>query len=248
MKRTAGIAPVVPLITVVCLAPAVVRLGAAQTTGVHELVFSVLDADGMRYALSLPADYDASRPRPLVLALHPGGGGAPYYGGSFMRHVVEPALRGWAPIIVAPDCPTRAWTSPAAERAVIALLESVMAEYAIDRTRILVTGFSLGGRGAWFFATRHADLFTGAIPMAGSPGDDPLDALGSMPVHIIHSVDDDVVPIGPARAAAEALEHRQHPVEFTELDGIGHFDMGGYVATLSMAGDWMQQRWREAGR
>ena len=95
-----------------------------------------------------------------------------------MRGIVSPALKDLNAIIVAPDCPTRSWSDPAAEQAVMALLQNVMKEYAVDRRRILVTGFSLGGRGTWFMSSRHADLFTGAIPIAGASGDEPLDRLG----------------------------------------------------------------------
>ena len=222
-----------------------VQPGGAQSARVQQLVFPIPELGEMPYALSVPASYEASNPRPLVLALHPGGARTPYYGGAFMRQVVQPALGRWEAIIVAPDCPTRAWTSATAERAVLALLDAILEDYAIDRDRILVTGFSLGGRGTWFMATRHPDVFSGAIPIAGSPGDDSLDALGSMPVHIIHSRDDDVVPIGPAREAAKTLEERRHPVRFTELRGIGHFAMGGYINALSQAGAWMMERWEE---
>ncbi len=224
-----------------------VTLGGAQSARVQELVFPIPEGE-MRYALSVPDGYEPGNPRPLVLALHPGGGRAPYYGGAFMRQVVGPALRDWEAIIVAPDAPTRRWTSATAERAVIALLHAVMEDYAVDRDRILVTGFSLGGRGTWFMATRHADLFTGAIPIAGSPDDDALDGLGSMPVHIIHSQDDEVMPFAPTLAAAQTLEDRRHPVRLTALDGVGHFAMGSYIEPLRLAGDWMRARWDAAGR
>ncbi|MDP6607425.1 MAG: prolyl oligopeptidase family serine peptidase [Dehalococcoidia bacterium] len=197
----------------------------------------------MRYAISVPAGYDASDPRPLVLALHPGGGRTPYYGEGFLRQIAEPALRSWDAIFVAPDAPTGRWANATAEDAVMALIDSVIADYAIDEDRILVTGFSLGGRGTWFLATRHADRFTGAIPIAGSPADDDLDGLGSMPIHIIHSRDDEVVAFGPAREAGDALQARDHPVWFTELRGIGHFAMGGYVDPLRAAGVWMLDQW-----
>ncbi len=112
-----------------------------------------------------------------------------------------------------------------------------------DRTRVLVTGFSLGGRGTWFFATGHPELFTGAISIAGSPANEPLDALGDMPIAIIHSRADEVVPFGPAEAAAQALEAAKHPVRFTVLEGVGHFAMGGYVSALRDAGDWIVEQW-----
>ena len=233
-----------PLVVIV-LGLAHAGLAQSARPRVEQLAFPIPDHGEMTYAISVPSDYDGSEPRPLVLALHPGGARSAYYGSMNMRQIFEPALRDLGAIFVAPDAPTRRWTSETADQTVMALLEAVVDEYAIDRTRILVTGFSLGGRGTWFMATRHPDFFTGAIPIAGSPADDKLDALGDMPIHIIHSREDEVVPFGPAEAAAQALEARQHPVRFTALDGIGHFAMGGYVGALRDAGAWMMEQWNE---
>jgi predicted peptidase len=204
------------------------------------------DGSSVLYAISIPADYDPSQPRPLVLALHPGGDRVPYYGGGFMRQIVAPALHDLRPIMVAPDCPSRAWTDPAAEQAVMALLQNVFDNYAVDRRRVLVTGFSLGGRGTWFMASRHPDLFTAAIPIAGSPGNEPVDRLGSMPTYIIHSRDDEVVPFEPAERTARELEQLGRIVRFDALRDVGHFQMGGYIDALRRAGRWVTDQWTRA--
>ena len=96
----------------------------------------------MTYAISLPTTVDrgASDPLPLILALHPGGARSPYYGSGFMRSIVEPALRSWNAIIVAPDAPTRSWATDESDRAVIALIGQVMTQHAVDPERVLVTG------------------------------------------------------------------------------------------------------------
>jgi predicted peptidase len=210
--------------------------------GVQQLTF---DASGVEllYGISIPNRYDPARPRPLVLALHPGGTRMPYYGSAFMRQVVAPALNGLEPIIIAPDCPSRSWTDPESERAVMALIQHTLDTYAIDRRRILVAGFSMGGRGTWFMASRHTDLFTAAIPMAASTGDDPLESLGTIPTYIIHSRDDEVVPFAPAEKTFRALEKMKRPVEFEALSDIGHFAMGGYVESLRRAGRWISNQW-----
>ena len=221
-----------------------------STPRIANEVFSVPEGGEMTYGISVPADArdtgDDSRrsgPVPLILALHPGGARTAYHGSSFMRGIVEPALRDWNAIIIAPDAPTRSWATDVSERAVLALVEEVAARYDIDRDRVLVTGFSLGGAGTWFFATRHADLFTGAIPMAGAIREVSLDGLGSMPVHIVHSRDDEQVPYGPAAEAAAQLEARGHPVKLTALSGVGHYSMGAYIGPLRQAGDWMREQW-----
>ena len=169
---------------------------------VEHLLFNIEGHGEMPYALSVPSNYNPDQPRPLVLVLHPGGARGSYYGSVSMRQLFEPALRDWGAIIVAPDAPTRSWATELSDRAVMGLLGEIINQYSIDRTRILVTGFSLGGRGTWFFATRHSDFFTAAIPIAGSPGAIATTAIGDMPIHIVHSRDDDVVPFEPAAKAA----------------------------------------------
>ena len=224
-----------------------VTLGTLVQTGgqpaIEHLVFNIEGGGEMPYALSIPANYDETDPPPLVLALHPGGKQSSYYGSLNMRRIFEPALRDWGAIIVAPDAPIRRWTDDTADRAVMDVLKQVIDNYAVDRSRILVTGFSMGGRGTWFFATQHPDFFTGAIPIAGSPGDDDVTAVADMPVHIIHSRADEVVPFGPAEEAARALEQGGHVTAFTALENVSHYSMGGYIPALKEAGDWMLDQW-----
>ena len=190
-----------------------------------------------------PGDLSTAKLRPLVVALHPGGERVVNYGSRFMAQVVSPALRDLGAIIVAPDCPTRSWGDAVSDRAVMALIDAVRHEYAIDPQRILVTGFSMGGRGTWFMASHHADLFTAAIPMAAPLGDEPVDRLGLIPTYIIHSVDDQVVPFGPAERNARQLETLGRTIRFEELRGLGHYDMGGYVESLRRASRWINERW-----
>ncbi|MBI3047399.1 MAG: dienelactone hydrolase family protein [Acidobacteria bacterium] len=218
--------------------------GQATAPALLQRSFVVPDGGRVLYGLSVPAGYKAGEPRPLVVALHPGGPRTPYYGFSFLRGIVSPALRDLGAIIIAPDCPAPgSWSDPPGERAVLALVDGVMKEYAIDRRRILVTGFSMGGRGTWFMASRHADLFTAAIPIAGAPGDEPLDRLGRIPTYIIHSRDDQVVPFASDERAARELEKLGRMVRFEALEGIGHYEMGGYVDALARGGRWVMERW-----
>ena len=203
---------------------------------------TVPEVGTITYGISTPGDI-SDTPRPLVVALHPGGERVVNYGSRFMAQVVAPALRDLGAIIIAPDCPTRSWGDAVSDRAVMALVDAVRHEYAIDPKRILVTGFSMGGRGTWFMASHHADLFAAAIPMAAPLGDEPIDRLGLIPTYIIHSVDDQVVPFGPAEQNARQLETRGRTIRFEELRGLGHYDMGGYVESLRRASKWISERW-----
>ena len=227
----------------VLLSAALALLSQSTAPRVQQRTFRAPDGTQVLYGLSIPGGYNARQPRPLVLALHPGGERRPYYGSAFMQGIVSHALDALHAIIVAPDCPTRAWSDPIADQAVMALLQSVLDEYAVDRRRILVTGFSLGGRGTWFMSARHADFFTAAIPIAGSSGDEPLERLGRIPTYVIHSRDDQVVPFDSDERTTRELEKLGRVVRFEALQGLGHYEMGGYVDAFAKAGRWVAEQW-----
>ena len=237
----------------VCALWAALALGGGRVAGqagapapVVETTLQLSDGTLLRYGITAPATTDGGALRPLVLVLHPGDRGE-YYGSSFMQSIVEPALRSWGAVMVAPDVPDRSWATARSEGAVLTLIEHVRSRYSIDPARILVTGFSMGGGGTWYMAARHPDLFTGAIAMAGSPRQVDLDAL-TMPVYVIHSPDDEVVPFAGAEEAYRALSARGHPVELRVLPGLSHYMMGAYVPALRLAGGWMVERWVESNR
>lgn len=204
--------------------------------------FKAPDGSLVRYGLSVPGNYDRSQPRPLVVALHPGSDGSPFYGAAMMRSFFLPGLSELAPIMIAPDAPGGTWTDSRAEEAVLALMTAVAGEFAVDRRRILVVGFSLGGRGVWYLSARHADRFTGAIVMAGRT-QEPTADLAKIPTYMIHSRNDQVVPFDQAEERARALEQMGRPVRFEALAGVGHYQMGGYLSALQRAGRWVSEQW-----
>ena len=222
---------------------------------VHQRTFSfsrVPDVQTLRYGISVPDDYNPDQARPLVLALHPGGERLPFYGSRYLSGFFMAPLKGLGAIVVAPDCPTRTWTDAGAEQAVMALLEEVLREYTIDRRRILVTGYSMGGRGTWFMSSRHADFFTAAITIAGSPEGQPLDSLGRIPTYAIHSRNVEVVPLGPDQRVTEELDRLGRPVKLEVVGGGGHYDRESYMEAFGRAVHWVEEHWqsgqRSAGR
>jgi len=211
--------------------------------GLHNATIDVDGVGTITYGILVPRDYDPEQPRPLVLALHPGGSPGPGYGMQFLRSIAGPARQDWGAIIVSPDAPDRRWANENSERGVMALLDNVRARYTIDAERILITGFSMGGRGTWYLASRHPGLFTAAIPMAARSNTDDAERIGEMPVFIIHARNDEVVPFQPAEELAQAMEQRGQTVHFLPLEDVGHFQMG--VAPLRQAADWVVERWSE---
>jgi predicted peptidase len=229
-----------PLLAVLALS---LQLTDPAPARIHTREFTDSSLGTFDYALTLPAGYDANHPPPLILALHPGSKGMPSYGRWFTLQLVQPALSALGAVVVAPDCPSTAWADPRVDTAVMALLASVMQQYPIDKRRVLVAGFSMGGRGAWFFASRHPEVFTGAIVAAGSTGEEWTAALGTQPTYSIHSRADRVAPFAAAERVARALQSAGRDVHFDALDDISHYELSAYTEALRRAAGWIAARW-----
>jgi predicted peptidase len=237
------------------IAVVAIRLHAAGQTGsgqlvpmlspgVHNRTLSLDGKEGklgVRYAISIPANYSPNNPVPLVLALH--FGGEPYGAGSSVLNIlVRPALQELGAIIVAPDSVGGQWSTAQNERAVNALLDGVLGSYNIDRKKVVVTGFSMGGAGTWYFASKYPDRFSAAIPVSGRPT--PSAEGWRLPVFAIHSRQDEVVPIGPAEERIAELKRAGVRAEMLVLNGISHYETSRFVDGLKKAVPWLREIWK----
>jgi|SRR5579864_6796429 len=245
-----------PLGTITVMALAILFLvpmcAAAQTAGdspvltpgLYSLSLPRADEPAIHYALSIPRNYSPSKPVPLILALHfgVGGGDAAGAGGDMVQILIGPALAELGAIIVAPDSVRGDWSTPENQKAVNALLDVVLARYAIDKKKVVVTGFSMGGAGTWLFAEKFPERFSAAIPVAGRP---PASASGwRLPVLAIHSRDDQVVPFGPTEARIAELRKAGVNAKLIPLSGITHYETSRFRDALRQAVPWLQDVWK----
>lgn len=214
---------------------------AASEPAVRE---EVLAPGGQRYTISIPDGYKPAKPVPLVLALHYGGTVTPYYGKPFLANLVEPALRKLGAIIVAPDCTAGRWTDPQAETDVLALLDHVEKTWAIDPSMTLITGYSMGGMGTWALAARHQDRFAAAVILAGQPQPEIADVAWRIPLYVIHSRDDEVVPLAPTAEMVKVLQARGVDVELVVVEGLTHYQVPRFVPYLRAAVPWIKKAWK----
>jgi predicted peptidase len=216
----------------------------ALTPGLHHLKVSRADEPAIGYAISIPANYSAATPVPLILALHfgVGGGDAAGAGGDVVQILIGPALAELGAIIVAPDSVRGNWSSPENEKAVNALLDMVLAHYSVDKKKVAVTGFSMGGEGSWHFAEKFPERFSAAIPIAGKP---PQSASGwRLPVLAIHSRDDQVAPFDPTEARIAELQKAGVNAKLIALTGITHYETARFKDALRQAVPWLEEVWK----
>ena len=216
----------------------------AFSPGLHKTSAEVPEVGPVKYAVRVPDNYDPAAPCPLVVLLHYGYEGSkpdPHTGGD-MISIFESGVSDWNAIVIAPDVVGGDWTSRKNEKAAIWLARSAMETYAIDKKRVMLSGFSMGGEGAWFLGSKHQDLFTAVVPVAAPPaGKD--DVQWSVPVCVIHSQTDQVIPLPTAKRHFEQVKGRAAKIDFIEVQNVDHYEAPSYAPFLKQATTWA---WGEA--
>src|SRR5207248_1822646 len=117
------------------------------------------------------------------------------------------------------------WSGRSAREALQAL-EEVVQKYHGDRSRLYLTGVSMGGYGTWDIATEHPNLFAAAMPLCGGTSyhtNETAQALKSLPLWVFHGDKDATVPVVNSRALAAAVKAAGNPnVRYTEYPDVDH--------------------------
>lgn len=233
-----------PFLLTICAAAQRADDPSMPTSGFRSLSLSRPGQPEIHYSILIPRGYSPDKPVPLILALHFGvpGGNAAGAGRDLIQILMGPAFVELGAIIVAPDSLRGDWSTPENETAVIALLDMVESRYAIDKKRVVVTGFSMGGAGAWHIAEKFPARFSAVIPVAGRP---PASSSGwQLPVLAIHSHDDQVVPFAPTESRIAELQKSGVNAKLIAVTGITHFETRRFQDAVRQAIPWLRDVWR----
>ncbi len=164
---------------------------------------------------------------PLVLFLHGSGERGDDLGLVVQRGLPKVATQQHLPfIMLAPQCP--AYTTWATQLdALDALLSEATSTLLVDEKRVLLTGMSMGGGGAWLLASTFPERFAALVPVCASKWyaghvDEQVRHLTHLPVWAFHGEADDVVPFAETVKLTDALKRQGGNVRFTRYPGVGH--------------------------
>lgn len=189
--------------------------------------FSHYERDGARgaYSLYIPENYSTERQWPLIICLHGGYGAGNEYIWTWLRSA---RTRGY--ILLSPKSLAQTWTmtmGSADTRSVQAMLEEVCGKYAIDRSRLYLTGLSDGGIFTYIMGLERHELFAGIAPVAGAlhMAADPMLRSGTgkeLPIFVIHGVHDFIFPVSFTRQTNALLRQLGYNLKYEELPEWGH--------------------------
>src|SRR6266481_3297108 len=166
----------------------------------------------INYLLFLPKGYDAKAQKlwPLMLFLH----GAGERGTNVWKVATHGPPKNVTSkpdfpfILVSPQCPERRiWSNDQ----LLLLLEEMIRTYKVDKSRVYLTGLSMGGYGTWSLGLSYPELFAAMVPICGggefiSPylsSRDKPEALRSLGIWALHGAKDPVVPLAESERMVE---------------------------------------------
>ena len=169
------------------------------------------------YVMCFPDDYSPDKKYPLLIYLH----GAGSRGGDIS--IVSDAVTGPIGeinrghrlpfIIAAPQCNAKMWFE--ISETVLGFIDMVAARQDVDRTRIYLSGTSMGGYACWYFAMFRADLFAAILPVCGGGLPAFASYLKGLPVWAHHGALDNVVDVNESLAMVRQLRRLGSEVRLT---------------------------------
>ncbi len=178
----------------------------------------VFEKEKIPYLVSTPENYseDKDALHPTILFLHGGDR-------SNTRHhpkkYAKKAGIDFPFIVIAPHC-----TSGCSWGRVdfASLLDEVGKEYRIDKSRVYITGYSMGGYGTWSAISRFPDLFAAAAPLAGGGNEKTICKANKLPIRAYHGDKDNVIPHSESVKLVSALKKCDGNAELTTIEGGNH--------------------------
>ncbi len=133
------------------------------------------------YTVYVPPDYTPDKRWPLMIVLHGGSSNGNLFLGvvlgnnmnwkEYDRHLWDTYEPRWSPpwIVAAPDGYGQVMWRYMGEQDVLDVIDDIGRHYSVDSDRVVLSGLSNGGVGAYSIGSRHASRFALVQAIAGAP-------------------------------------------------------------------------------
>ncbi len=162
----------------------------------------------LSYLLFLPENYATKDQWPLILFLH--GAGERGDDLELVKKHGPPKMVDQDPdfpfIVISPQCPKDSWWTQELNE-LTALLDEIESKYNVDKTRIYLTGLSMGGFGSWALAIKQPDRFAAVVPICGGGEKFLAGRLKNVPIWAFHGAKDKAVPVQKSKEMVQAVNN-----------------------------------------
>lgn len=175
------------------------------------------------FRLVKPEAEEEGKTYPLVVYLH----GAGERGNNNVAQMQRSMLRGVEKhgescyILMPQVFEDNYWADDAYDAALTKLIEYMLKCYAVDSSRIYITGISMGGAGVLDQLLRHPGKYAAAMPVCGYTTVEDLTAFAGTPMWLAHNSGDKTVFVEYSRNIYAAVKDISE-AKYTEYDRNGH--------------------------
>lgn len=176
------------------------------------------------YLQYLPKDFDKSKKYPLLLYLHGAGergddaDTVANYG--YLQHIKNEGAE-YPFIMVAPQCPSGKYWGCFIE-SLLHFLDYLCSELPIDKTRVYLTGNSMGGTGTYMLSMAAPERFAAIAPVCGTGICWNASAIKDIPTYIFHGDCDNIVPIYESITMLKSINAIGGKAIMKIYHGVGH--------------------------
>lgn len=191
------------------------------------------DDKKLPYRFLQPLEYDSTKKYPLVTCLHGSSGrgidNVKQVSRSLMAtNLSTPENREKYPaFIFVPQCPPNSeWGGighlTEFNPLILNAIDSLENVYAIDTTRLYLTGYSMGGYGVWDLIGTHPNKFAAAVPMCGAGNPNLAKSMVDVPLWAFHGLKDRNVLVRGSRDVVKAIKEAGGDPLYTEYQNEAH--------------------------
>ena len=189
--------------------------------------FERVKKDKLQYLVQFPEGFskkDKDTLWPMIVFLHGAGERGPDLEKVKVWGPPEMVSKGEMKlpfIILSPQCPEGEDWSEHLDT-VVALIKETSKKYPVDKTRVYLTGISMGGGGTWQLAMKAPELFAAIAPVCGKGRRWTTEPLKGLPVWMFHGDKDPVIMVQEAYIMNDALKEMGNEVRMTIYPGVQH--------------------------
>ena len=163
---------------------------AAVTFAVAPVFADNLNVNGANRSMLVYAPSGIEKNRPLIIQMHGMNQDAPYQKNAAKWESIADTARF---VVVFPNGENKAWDISGEKdlNFIKAIINEMYSKYGIDKNRVYVSGFSMGGMMSYHVANKMGDQIAAIAPVSG--GGSPSSPKRAMPIMHTHGTTDDVV-------------------------------------------------------
>ena len=237
-----------------------------QALDIYERKEFVFNGNKLPYRILYPVNFDKTKKYPLLLFLH-GAGERGKDNEKQLMHgsklfITDENRKNFPAIIIFPQCPEESfWAAAKIDRSVQPykidfdynaqptwplaaaneLVKKTINEGSVDKSKVYITGLSMGGMGTFESVYRNPDMYAAALPICGGGDVKNYDKrVTKTAFWVFHGAADAIVNVKLSQQMVDKLKALKAEVKYSEYPGVNHNSWDNAFAEKDYL-NWMLQ-------